>query len=195
MSVQCLGSRAQSLLSHLFARQIGLRSSGLLAGPHLPQTLSCTQILQRQLGLGTQQCRRASRPLLRAQQRRTPSIARLAVLSHAATSMTQQEAADADADALPAAPAPAAGNGAPATAAKAPEDHAAEGSSAYEQQLAAKVAHVRELFNDFALPELEIFRSAPNHYRLRYLHSSDEAHRLPPFASVESELTVWRCVV
>ena len=37
----------------------------------------------------------------------------------------------------------------------------------YAEQLARKVAKVRELFADFRLPELESFASEPEHYRLR----------------------------
>lgn len=38
---------------------------------------------------------------------------------------------------------------------------------ACEQQLEKKITRIRELFPGFKLPELEIHRSAPHHYRLR----------------------------
>ena len=42
-------------------------------------------------------------------------------------------------------------------------------TDAYEQQLSSKIDHVRALFSDFQLPPLEVFRSDPEHYRLRYV--------------------------
>lgn len=62
---------------------------------------------------------------------------------------------------------PAAVADAGATAAEA-DATATDSSSAYEQQLAAKVAHVQQLFSDFEMPDFEIHRSSPDHYRLRY---------------------------
>jgi tRNA (Uracil-5-)-methyltransferase len=175
MSVRCLGSRAQCLLSHLFVRQLGLKASRSFAGPQLPQALSCVQILERQLGAGPQHSRRGSQPALRAQQRRTLTRAEPALSAHAAASMTQQ----ADADAAAAAPAPDACNGVPTAAHPAAEARAADGCSAYETQLAGKVAHVRALFTDFQLPELEIFRSAPDHYRLRCVRHAPQWEQIP----------------
>jgi tRNA (uracil-5-)-methyltransferase len=37
----------------------------------------------------------------------------------------------------------------------------------YDQQLQAKLAHVRELFAGQQLPEIEVFRSSPEHFRMR----------------------------
>ncbi|WIA33205.1 hypothetical protein OEZ86_006351 [Tetradesmus obliquus] len=37
----------------------------------------------------------------------------------------------------------------------------------YDQQLQAKLAHVRELFAGQQLPEVEVFRSSPEHFRMR----------------------------
>ena len=170
MSVRCLSSCPQSLLSHLFVRQLGLKASRSFAGPQPSQALSCVQILDRQLGAGSQHSRRSSQPALRAQQRRTLTRAEPASSAHAAVSMTQQ----ADADAVAATPAPDALNGMPTAAQPATEARAADGCSAYETQLAGKVAHVRTLFTGFQLPELEIFRSAPDHYRLRYVRHAPQ---------------------
>lgn len=183
MSVRCLGSRAQSLLSHLFVRQLGLRASRSFAGPQPPQALSCEQILERQLGAGSQHSRRGSQPALRAQQRRTLSRAGSASSAHAAAPMIQQ----ADADAVAAAPAPDACDGVPAAGPPASEARAADGCSAYETQLADKVAHVRTLFTDFQLPELEIFRSVPDHYRLRYVRHA------PQWGAESPSTDRWRC--
>ena len=163
MSVRCLGGCAQSLLSHLFVRQLGLKASRSFSGPQVTQALSCVQILERQLGAGPQHSRRGSQPALRAQQRRTLFRVGSASSAHAAAPMTQQ----ADADGVAAAPASDACNGVPTAGPPANAARAADGCSAYETQLADKVAHVRALFTDFQLPELEIFRSAPDHYRLR----------------------------
>jgi tRNA (Uracil-5-)-methyltransferase len=174
MSVRCLGSRAQSLLSHLFVRQLGLRASRSFAGPQPPQALSCVQILERQLGAGPQHSRRGSQPALRAQQRRTLARAEPASSTHAAASMTQQ----AGAEAVAATPASDARNGVPTAAQPATEARAADGCTAYETQLADKVAHVRALFTDFQLPELEIFRSAPDHSRLRYVRHASHWGRI-----------------
>jgi tRNA (Uracil-5-)-methyltransferase len=77
--------------------------------------------------------------------------------------MTQQAEAEAD-DAVPA---QHVANGVPSAELLAGEAHAVDSGSAYEQQLAGKIAHVRALFTDFTLPQLQIFRSAPDHYRLR----------------------------
>jgi tRNA (Uracil-5-)-methyltransferase len=170
MSVRCLGSRAQSLLSHLFVRQLGLKASRSFAGPQPSQGLSCVQILDRQLGAGPQRSRRGSQPALRAQQRRTLTRVGATSSAHAAAPMTQQ----ADADEVAAAPALDACDGVPAAGPPASEARAADGCSAYETQLAAKVAHVRTLFTDFQLPELDIFRSAPDHYRLRYVRHAPQ---------------------
>ena len=48
------------------------------------------------------------------------------------------------------------------------EGGVADAVAACERQLQEKVAHVTELFSDFQLPKLEIYRSDPDHYRLRY---------------------------
>lgn len=53
-------------------------------------------------------------------------------------------------------------------AAAGPDWGAADALAACERQLQEKVAHVRGLFSDFQLPQLEIYRSDPDHYRLRY---------------------------
>ncbi len=53
-------------------------------------------------------------------------------------------------------------------AAAGPEGDAADAVAACERQLQEKVAHVRELFSDFQLPKLVIYRSDPDHHRLRY---------------------------
>lgn len=50
-----------------------------------------------------------------------------------------------------------------ATAAPSEEEKAA----ACESQLQAKITHVKQLFSKFQLPDMEVFRSAPEHYRLR----------------------------
>ncbi|WP_298440598.1 tRNA (uridine(54)-C5)-methyltransferase TrmA [uncultured Ferrimonas sp.] len=39
--------------------------------------------------------------------------------------------------------------------------------SQYESQLATKCERMRELFADYATPELQVFRSEPQHYRMR----------------------------
>lgn len=39
--------------------------------------------------------------------------------------------------------------------------------AACERQLQEKIARVKQLFSGFQLPEVEVFRSAPEHYRLR----------------------------
>lgn len=40
--------------------------------------------------------------------------------------------------------------------------------AACERQLQQKISHVKQLFSGFQLPEVEVFRSAPEHYRLRW---------------------------
>lgn len=40
-------------------------------------------------------------------------------------------------------------------------------TSRYEEQLADKAAALRTKFARFSPPELEVFRSAPEHYRMR----------------------------
>jgi len=61
---------------------------------------------------------------------------------------------------------------------------------ACEQQLEKKITRIRELFPGFKLPELEIHRSAPHHYRLRaefrVWHEDAEAYYIM-FERVEGE--------
>jgi hypothetical protein len=52
-----------------------------------------------------------------------------------------------------------------AAAAQSEEDKVA----ACESQLQEKITHVEKLFSEFQLPDMEVFRSAPEHYRLRYV--------------------------
>lgn len=37
----------------------------------------------------------------------------------------------------------------------------------YEEQLQGKISRVRELFEGQKLPEIEVFRSSPEHFRMR----------------------------
>ncbi|KAK9820011.1 hypothetical protein WJX72_005083 [[Myrmecia] bisecta] len=50
----------------------------------------------------------------------------------------------------------------------------------YERQLTAKVQRVQELFQNFTMPDIEVFRSEPKHYRMRsefrVWHEGDETY-------------------
>lgn len=164
MSTRCLGGRAHSLLSQVFRRQLGLGSS-FTAEWRRPKPLTCTQILDRQTGAQLQHSQRASQPPSRLQRH----IASRGSPAHATAPMTKP------AEAVAATPAADADNGT-APAAEAAAAGTADSSATYEQQLTGKVVHVRQLFSDFELPELEIHRSSPDHYRLRCLppHSPAE---------------------
>ena len=38
----------------------------------------------------------------------------------------------------------------------------------YEQQLQQKAERVQSLYSDWTMPELQVYRSPPEHYRMRY---------------------------
>ncbi len=148
-----LGRPLQTVVSILLSRQTGAKP---LSGLH---------VLHRQLAVPARSCSAAAaapHPAPALQRHRQLDRPHRSPRLHAAAAMTEQTPATEPAAELAAAEEPPA---AAATAAGSPAAASVDGG--YEAQLAGKVERVRQLFSDFQLPEVEIFRSSPDHYRLR----------------------------